>query len=145
MTLLELIREDMRLSTFSTALDLSTIREKLRRAPELTVFAPTNTAFARLDQLAVAGWFHDPQRLRAILGRHLARGSFSFRALSHMETIETLSGDTLAITVASACIRVGLATISNCDLTATNGVLHLVDTVLEASTPSTGTSVRSDY
>jgi uncharacterized surface protein with fasciclin (FAS1) repeats len=62
-----------------------------------------------------------------------------------METIETLSGDTLAITVASAGIRVGLATISNCDLTATNGVLHLVDTVLEASTPATGTSVRSDY
>jgi uncharacterized surface protein with fasciclin (FAS1) repeats len=132
---MQLVLQDKRLSAFATALDLCNLAGLLDGETDTTAFAPTNVAFARLDDLRLQEWFRDPQVLRQVLLHHLVCGRLEVRDLIRIGTLETLGGGKLRIQASTDGVSLGAARIENCDITARNGVLHLISNVLEPPSP----------
>ncbi|MFT4703917.1 MAG: transforming growth factor-beta-induced protein [Bradymonadia bacterium] len=100
-------------------------------AATLTVFAPTNAAFDQLPDGTLQTLLDDPEGdLTTILQLHLLNTEVLAAAIPAGETfIETLGGRRILVTNNGA-VTVGGATVSEVDLTATNGVIHVLDDVI---------------
>ena len=94
-----------------------------------TVFAPTNEAFAKLPEGALEGLLADTDKLTAVLTAHVAGGKVKASEVVTMTDVETLNG-TLAIAVNDGIVTIGNATIVATDIMGSNGVIHLIDTVI---------------
>jgi len=133
---MQLLRNDMRLSSFSAALDLCGLAALLEEKTDVTVFAPTNLAFSRLEDGKLLEWFRHPQRLGDVLRHHIVSGRFVVRDLIRMRTFRTFGGGIVHIEALTDSVRVGEASIEKCDKSARNGMLHLVDRVLRPAGPT---------
>ncbi len=103
----------------------------------LTVFAPTDEAFAKLPKGTVESLL-EPQnkaKLAKILKYHVVVGKVTSGDLGSIAALRTLEGSALIVDL-SAGVRVQKATVIKADVAATNGVIHVIDGVLlpEAST-----------
>ena len=103
---------------------------------ELTVFAPTDAAFAAIPEDVLAGILADQELLTNILLYHVAPGIFLAEdvvAAAPIEALPTLlEGSTLAIDVVDGAVVInGEATVIQPDVLASNGVIHVIDTVLQ--------------
>jgi transforming growth factor-beta-induced protein len=134
-SILQLVRQDRRLSTFSTALDLSDLASYMDSQPHVTVFAPTNLAFSRLPDGKLRAWLSQPQMLREVLLHHLVHQRLNLRDLISSRTVSTAGNALLRIEASATHVKVAEATIENCDISASNGVLHVVGAVLAAVAP----------
>lgn len=95
-----------------------------------TVFAPTDLAFAQLteDELnAIAG---DRALLRSILTYHVVPGVFTASSVVNAGTLTTVNGKTLTVRVEDGEVFINDARVIQTDVTAANGVIHVIDTVL---------------
>ncbi len=108
-------------------------RELTGRGP-LTVFAPTDEAFAKLPAGTVETLLkpENKAKLRSILLYHIARGNLDSATVVKQSGIRSLQGRTLAVKVAdgSGKVTIGDADIAAVDVLARNGVIHVIDTVL---------------
>lgn len=97
----------------------------------LTVFAPTDAAFAALPAGTVEGLLRPESRARlsAILTYHVASGRLDAAAVARQGAIGTLNGQRLPVDTARG-VRVGGAEVIAADLQCTNGVIHVIDRVL---------------
>ncbi|MDX1540116.1 MAG: fasciclin domain-containing protein [Geminicoccaceae bacterium] len=106
-----------------------------------TVFAPTNQVFRRLDLGAMkpGGPAMSPEeRIRAadkdllldVVEAHIVEGALPYSELAAEETVTTLGGTTLEITRTEGGVLVGEVTITKPDLTADDGVIHVIDGLL---------------
>ena len=95
-----------------------------------TVFAPTDTAFGGLPAGSVDLLLATDPKLLELLGYHVVPGTFLAEDLSDGQELTTQSGAALPVSIAGGAVAVGGATITESDLTATNGVIHIVDGVL---------------
>ncbi|QDU65977.1 fasciclin domain-containing protein [Engelhardtia mirabilis] len=96
-----------------------------------TVFAPTDRAFANFDRSAVS-YFMAPENraeLVRLLQHHVVQGRY-YGDTMHHQPLTTLGGDTLQVKWQSGAAYIGNAEVIASDFQATNGVLHVVDTVL---------------
>lgn len=118
--------------------DLTTLRsllaatelDRLLRGPgPYTLFAPTDTAFARLPTELLTLLRADLPRLRAVLGDHLVSGMLVAADLMGLQVVTALSGMRLTLFSASG-LRVEQSYLLAADHLAGNGVLHTVDGVL---------------
>ena len=103
---------------------------------ELTVFAPTDAAFAAIPEDVLAGILADQELLTNILLYHVAPGVFlaaDVVAAAPIEALPTLlEGETLSIEVVDGNVVInGEATVIQTDVLASNGVIHVIDTVLQ--------------
>lgn len=107
----------------------------------LTVFAPTDAAFAALDQETLANLLADSTgQLADLLRYHVVSGVLTSDSLLDRRQLVTLSGDTLDVTVdAGGGISVGGVAIATADLEASNGVVHVIGGVLVPEGFFTGT------
>lgn len=100
-------------------------------AATLTVFAPTDAAFAAIDQSVIAQLLADPTgQLTQILLYHVVGSQINAGDLSNGATAESLQGKSLNITINGMDAFVENAMITVTDLPATNGVVHVIDAVL---------------
>ena len=127
------------LSSLVTALTTANLVTALQApAGPFTVFAPVNTAFAKLP----AGLLADVTKLNATLKLHVVPGRLYAAdviavAASATPFLTTLNGDVLNVTnVAGTVYLNGYAAIVTADVDASNGVAHLIDTVIEANVVS---------
>ena len=138
------------LSILVTALKAGNLTDALSGPEDFTVFAPSNAAFAKLGTATLAHLL-DPSNineLQAILELHVVgnRVLLSF-ALTDGERLETLNDLELRVAVAHGQISLGdpgsnNATVTGADNRATNGVVHVVDTVmLPRSPPPAGMNI----
>ncbi len=119
------------LGTFVKAIAAAGLTEKLEGAGPFTVFAPTDSAFAKLpagelnDLLAPA----NRARLAGIIANHVVPGKL---VAANMKTMKAtnVNGHDLAITVHDGEVTVGDARVVEPDLVCANGVIHRIDTVL---------------
>ncbi len=95
-----------------------------------TVFAPTDTAFGALPAGSVELLLVTNPKLLELLGYHVVPGTFLAEDLSDGQVLTTQSGAELPVSVANGAIAVGAATVTESDVTAANGVIHIVDGVL---------------
>jgi transforming growth factor-beta-induced protein len=97
-----------------------------------TVFAPTNEAFAKLPAGVLARLL-DPKnvpKLARLLEYHVVSGAAIFsKDLKTFQTVKTLEGDQVTIVKAGRVV-VNNATVTMADIAATNGVIHIIDSVL---------------
>ena len=102
--------------------------ETLRGGP-FTVFAPTNDAFRKLPLDALHGVQDDPELLATVLTYHVVPGTILAADLEE-GTLETVAGIDLEITRDGDRVFVNGFEIATADVTATNGVIHVMDDVL---------------
>jgi uncharacterized surface protein with fasciclin (FAS1) repeats len=98
----------------------------------LTVFAPTDDAFAKLPPGTVETLLkpENKAKLRSILLYHVVKGDVKSSDLKDGESVKTLEGGSLKITISGGTVRVNDATVTKADIEASNGVIHVIDTVL---------------
>jgi len=116
-------------STLVAAVKAAGLVDVLSGKGPFTVLAPTNEAFAKLPEGALEGLLADPEALAGILKAHVVAGKVMASAVLTAEKVETLNG-TYAVVVADGQVSIAGANVIATDLMATNGVVHLIDTVI---------------
>ena len=96
----------------------------------LTVFAPTDEAFAKLGDATIQALLADPARLAAILKYHVVAGEVTAAQVVTLNSAETLNGASVDIAVNGSTVMVNNAKVTAVDIKARNGIIHVIDTVL---------------
>jgi len=121
------------LSTLVTALKAGGLVDTLSSAGPFTVFAPTNEAFAALPK-ATLSHLLDPKNvkeLQKLLTYHVVGGAAVFsKDITDNETIKTVEGENVIAHVTTAGIKINQAAITAADIAASNGVVHIIDSVI---------------
>ena len=103
--------------------------DTLKSEGPFTVFAPTDEAFAALPEGTVEGLLADPEALAAILTYHVVAGKVMSTDLSDGMTAMTVNGADVTI-MTEGGVMVNGANVVAADIEASNGVIHVIDTVL---------------
>ena len=130
-TILDLAAENPQLSQLVAAIEAAGLTDALEQAGPLTVFAPNNDAFSQLNQSDLTALLSDPTSLGDILEYHVVEGSYPSSELSDGDTLTTMEGTDLTVSVDGSTITVGGAEVVQADLEAGNGVIHVIDGVLQ--------------
>ena len=121
--------------TLLTAIDAAGLSDALRGAGPLTVFAPTDEAFAKLPEGALSGLLKDPKKLRSILTYHVVPGRLLAKDIGKLETAKSLQGSPISFRTSSPTTVNGAA-ILKANIMAANGVIHVIDTVITPAASS---------
>ena len=119
-------------TTLVAALKAAGLVETLQGKGPFTVFAPTDAAFAKLPKGTVEALLADKAQLTAILTYHVVPGKVTAADVIRMGSANpaTVNGQTLAVAVMGGKVKVNDATVVTADVMATNGVIHVIDTVV---------------
>ena len=115
--------------TLVTAVKAAGLVETLKSDGPFTVFAPTDEAFGKLPKGTIKALLADPDRLAAILKYHVVPGRVMAKDVVKLSSAKTALGQSLAVS-ASSGVRVGEANVIKTDIKTSNGVIHVIDTVL---------------
>jgi uncharacterized surface protein with fasciclin (FAS1) repeats len=96
----------------------------------LTVFAPTDAAFAKVPKATLAELARNPAKLKAVLLNHVVKGDVTAAQVQKLSSVKTLEGSSLPIKVTAGKVNVGDAQVTKANVTASNGVVHVINTVL---------------
>jgi uncharacterized surface protein with fasciclin (FAS1) repeats len=96
----------------------------------LTVFAPTDAAFAKVPKATLAALAHDKAKLKAVLLYHVVTGKITAAQVVKLTSVKTLEGGTLAIHVSNGKVYVNGAQVTTPNVMASNGVIHVINQVL---------------
>ena len=96
----------------------------------LTVFAPTDAAFARVSKSTLAALAKNKAQLKAVLLYHVVKGKVTAAQASMLTSAKTLEGASVPISVSGSKVYVGGALVTQADVMAKNGVIHVIDRVL---------------
>jgi uncharacterized surface protein with fasciclin (FAS1) repeats len=119
-------------TTLAKALTAADLVDTLKGPGPFTVFAPTDEAFAKLP----AGTLDDllkPENkamLRRVLTYHVVAGKVLAADVMKVSSAKAVSGDSLPIQVDGSTVMAGQARVVKADIAASNGVIHVIDTVL---------------
>ena len=117
------------LTTFRSALASAQLTNTLTGAGPLTVFAPSDAAFGQLDPAAFAAIQADPELLKKVLRYHVVTGRRAAADLSPGK-LATVEGESLTVGRAGGGPSINDGRVTQADVPATNGVLHVIDRVL---------------
>ena len=122
------------LTTLVTAVTEADLVDTLNSAEALTVFAPTDCAFAALDPATLEAALADPTGLlTTVLGFHVVAGEqLDAAALAEETELETFTGEVLTVESDGDAITLngGQATVQVPDITTANATVHLIDNVM---------------
>jgi uncharacterized surface protein with fasciclin (FAS1) repeats len=116
-------------NTLIAAVEAAGLTETLSNEGPFTVFAPNDDAFAKLPEGTVEGLLKDKEKLTAILTYHVVSGKYKASDVMDMKSAKTLQGGELKID-ASDGVKVNDAKVIQPDIMCTNGVCHMIDSVL---------------
>lgn len=122
--------ENGNFKTLAAALTAAGLVETLQGAGPFTVFAPTDAAFAKLPAGTVEALLKDKAKLAAILTYHVVAGKVEAKDVVKLSSAKTVNGATVAIKVVDGKVMINNATVAAADVQATNGVIHVIDTVI---------------
>lgn len=118
--------------TLAAALQAAGLVGTLKGAGPFTVFAPTDAAFAQLPAGTVEDLLkpENKARLVAILTYHVVPGNVMAAQAATLSSAKTVNGAMLAIHAMGGKVMIDNATVTTADIAATNGVIHVIDTVM---------------
>jgi uncharacterized surface protein with fasciclin (FAS1) repeats len=93
------------------------------------VFAPTDAAFAKLPPGTVESLLNDKQKLTQVLTYHVVPGKV-MAADVKPGMVKTVEGQSLKLSKDGRDVMVNNAKVTTADITASNGVIHVIDTVV---------------
>jgi uncharacterized surface protein with fasciclin (FAS1) repeats len=121
---------DGRFETLVTALKAADLVGTLKGEGPYTVFAPTDDAFAKLPAGTVEGLLEDVPTLKNILLYHVVPGKVMAEQVVEMDKATTALGKDVMIEVMDGKVMVNDANVVITDIEASNGVIHVIDTVI---------------
>ena len=118
--------------TLAAALSAAGLVETLKGAGPFTVFAPTDDAFAKLPAGTVEELLkpENKSKLTAILTYHVVAGNVMAADVVKLTEAETLNGMMVKVKVNGDTVMINDATVTSADIAASNGVIHVIDSVL---------------
>jgi uncharacterized surface protein with fasciclin (FAS1) repeats len=118
--------------TLASALTAAGLVDTLKGPGPFTVFAPTDAAFAKLPKGTVEDLLKPENRdkLRRVLTYHVVPGRVAAAEVTKLSSAKTVSGDAVTIAVKDGGVMVNNAKVATPDVAASNGVIHVIDTVL---------------
>ena len=118
--------------TLAKALQAADLVDTLKGQGPFTVFAPTDDAFAKLPAATLSDLLkaENKQKLQRILTYHVVSGRVSSAEVVKLRTAKAVSGDTIDITANGGTVRVDNARVVKTDIAASNGIIHVIDTVI---------------
>jgi uncharacterized surface protein with fasciclin (FAS1) repeats len=117
------------LTTTVTAIKKAGLVCALSCAGPLTIFAPTNAAWSKIPKDQREGLLNDPKRLKDVLEYHVVKGKYNAASLDGKRSIKTLEGQDLMLDNKDGKLIVDGAIVTTPDVKASNGMIHLIDTV----------------
>lgn len=129
MNIVEVASDAGSFSTLLAAAQAAGLAETLQSGGPFTVFAPTDEAFAKLPDGTVEALLNDPDTLRSILLYHVVSGKAESGQVVQLSSVETLQGGRLAVDATDG-VKIGGANVVSADIQASNGVIHVIDSVL---------------
>lgn len=126
----EIAVEDGRFTTLVAALGAADLVTTLSEPGSYTVFAPTDDAFAKLPEGTVEALLNDIPSLTNILLYHVVGAKVMAADVVSLDSATTLSGKDVMIKVDMGNVYINDAQVIITDIQASNGVIHVVDTVI---------------
>ena len=117
-------------TTLATALEAAGLTETLKGPGPYTIFAPTDQAFAKLPAGTLEALLNDPDELKAVLSYHVVAGKVTAADASALQQAATVEGENLTINASDGMVQINDAAVTQADVMASNGVIHVIDTVL---------------
>ena len=116
-------------NTLAKALTAAGLIDTLKGPGPFTVFAPTDAAFAKIPADKLNALLADKAALTKVLTYHVVPGMV-VAADVKPGRVKTVEGDYLNVTASSGGVKVNDANVIKTDVMATNGVIHVIDTVV---------------
>ncbi len=118
--------------TLVAAVIAADLVDALKGEGPFTVFAPTDAAFAALPEGTLEALLEDPEALANILLYHVVSGAVYAEAVLELDgaEVETLQGQSITIRITDGNVYVDDAQVIQTDISATNGVIHVIDAVI---------------
>lgn len=117
------------LSTLHRLIGEAGLADTLRAAGPYTVFAPTNDAFKAVPEATMKQLAGDKELLRSVLTYHVVPGKVGAADVRN-GNVKTVQGANVALAKAGSFVTVEEAMVTQADVNATNGVVHVIDRVL---------------
>ncbi len=118
-------------NTLAKALTAAGLVETLKGAGPYTVLAPTDEAFAKIPSKDLEALLADKAALTKVLTYHVIAGNVPSSQVSTMTEAASLEGSKLQIKVVDGKVVInGNSSVTSADIVASNGVIHVIDTVL---------------
>lgn len=119
-------------STLVAAVQAAGLVDTLKGDGPFTLFAPTDDAFAKLPEGTVEGLLEpeNKEKLQGILLYHVVSGKVMAADVVKLSSAKTVNGKDLAIMTSGKTVMVNDATVVQTDIATSNGVIHVIDTVL---------------
>lgn len=145
-SLAEIASSDQQFTTFLAALEAAELTEVLTRDGPYTLLAPNDAAFANLPPGALASLLADPGgALTDTLFAHIINGQISSQDLAQLGELTDVRGATITISREDGAIVLNEdVQFTNNDILASNGVVHVVDSVLVPSLPTIAELLQLD-
>jgi uncharacterized surface protein with fasciclin (FAS1) repeats len=118
------------LSTLSSLIVKAGLTDTLKGTGPFTVFAPNNAAFAKVPAKTLEELGKNPARLAAVLTYHVIPGKVMAADVKNNSNVKTVNGANVAVSKAGEFVTIEDGMVQNADIAATNGVVHVIDSVL---------------
>lgn len=122
-------------TTLVAAVKAAGLEETLAGKGPFTVFAPTDEAFKALPKGALDGLLADKEALKKVLLYHVVMGDVKAADVVKLKSAKTAEGAEITIDTKEG-VKINNAKVIKADVTATNGVIHVIDTVLLPPAPA---------
>ena len=126
----EIVTGDVRLTMWLAVLKASGLDKVISGEGPFTIFAPIDEAFAKLAKGTLRKWLLDTTVLKQVLLYHVASGRLSLSELIRLGSVHTLANRPLRVFVDDGALKLNQAAVLSCDIEASNGTIHLIDSVL---------------
>ena len=119
-------------NTLAKALEAADLVDALKGTGPFTVFAPTDEAFAKLPAGTLEGLLKPEKKadLQSILKYHVVSGKVMAADVVKLKSADTLQGKKLTIKVQDGTVMVDKAKVTKTDIECSNGVIHVIDSVV---------------
>ena len=129
----QVVNTDKNLKTLKRGVHASDLDQLLSSRGPFTLFAPSDLAFEKLEQGTMENLLEPGNKaaLTAFVSNHVVAGKIRFEELKDGVSLKNLAGNDLSVVITEGKVYISGALIQAYDVKSTNGVLHLLDTVLE--------------
>jgi len=117
-------------NTLVAAVQAADLVDTLKGEGPYTVFAPTDEAFAKIPKADLDALLADKKKLTAVLTYHVVPGKVMAADVVKLDSATTVQGESVTILVSDGGVKVDDANVVKTDIVTSNGVIHVIDTVL---------------
>jgi uncharacterized surface protein with fasciclin (FAS1) repeats len=118
------------LSTLVKLVKSAGLVKALSGSTKLTVFAPTNAAFAKVPKATLNTLAHNKKLLAKVLEYHVVKGALTAAQIEKKSSLKTLEGASVTVKVKGGSVYINQAKVVKANVMASNGIVHVINGVL---------------